>query len=739
MLRTYLIVVAFLLPIFLFAQTHEICGDGIDNDNDGAIDEVCQPFECDGRLFQSAKQGNNFLLYQVDVNPIYFAPLVNLTAQGVTGSFNSLAYNPVDNLMYGMGTSDSKLYRIDASGQVKFVGNVTGFSTFKNAGTFDNLGNYYLFGDNTLYKVDLSTLTYTTIGNPGQYGSADIVFNPTDNLIYGWSGGPKLLFTIDPNTGTQSPVPANAPLSNNSWGWIGALYFNAQGDILGYQGTRMIKIDPTTGIGVLAGTGTNKSSNDGCSCSFGVEMTKSVTGSFAAGDTITYTFDFYNQSFSPITTSLLFEDILTDGVLWASDPYNVNNLQLSGNTNTQGTATAQFTLTSLPKGQASFSIDAVIPCDYSQTTYTNQANLSNLPPPLNDKIFSDNPNTAAINDPTTFTLTTAPLLVNKTVENIICERAVGSIDIAVTGGTTPFSYQWNTGQTNATITGLGTGTYTLSITDGTGCTSTFSADVLREEITLNTTYTPQKVQCKGNADGSLSIESTIGGYPPYSYSLDNNNYELSTNFMDLEAGNYTLYTKDSFGCRGQNSFIIIEPTFVLDLIAPNDTSLLIGDLMDGTITPNTITPVIYEWTPTNGLSCSDCPNPIVQATETTTYTIKGTDTQGCIDSTEFTITVDDNPRVFIPNAFSPNNDRNNDRLTIYSPGDVAVVKSFKVFDRWGECVFVQQNFPPNNEYYGWDGSFNGKPLNSSVFIFYAEVLMVDGRTEIITGDVTLFL
>ena len=132
----------------------------------------------------------------------------------------------------------------------------------------------------------------------------------------------------------------------------------------------MIKIDPITGIGQLAGTGVNKSSNDGCSCSFGVEMTKSVTGTYSAGDTITYHFQFFNQSFSDINNPLFFEDILTDGFTWISDPYNINNLQLSGNTNTAGSSNATFSLNNLPKGLSSFSIDALVPCGFSSSTYT---------------------------------------------------------------------------------------------------------------------------------------------------------------------------------------------------------------------------------------------------------------------------------------------------------------------------------------------------------------------------------
>ncbi|MCH2023567.1 MAG: gliding motility-associated C-terminal domain-containing protein [Saprospiraceae bacterium] len=738
------IIKIFLLNIFLILSfvtigQHEICGDGIDNDNDGSIDEVCQPFECDGSLYQSARDNNDFILYKVDVNPVQFTFITNLSQNGNLNSFNSLAYNPLDNLMYGMGTTDSKIYRIDANGNVEFLGNVNGLNSFFiNGGTFDNLGNYYVFGDNILRKIDIANLSLTTIGGTGTYGSADIVFNPVDNQIYGWSGNPKLLFKINPNTGSQTIIPGNAPLAINSWGWTGAMYFNAQGDILGYQGTKMIKINPSTGIGLQIGTGPSKSSNDGCSCSFGVEMTKSVTGSFMPGDTISYHFEFFNQSFSAITNSLSFDDMLTGGFQWTSNPYNLVNIQLSGNTNTIGNTNANFSIDNLPQGKSSFSIDARIPCNYTGTDYTNQAVLSNLPLPLKDTILSDNPNSLAIGDPTTFTLISTPLSTNPTTTNIICDQNTGTIELNANGGSQPLSYLWDNGQTNSLATGLSAGIHTVTITDSYGCEIVLSDQIFIENITLTNYFNTENVQCNGQNNGSLTIDSTIGGYEPYQYSLDGITYNSNIQFDNLSAGNHMLYTLDNYGCNNQIPFTLTEPTFLLAIQAPNDTIMRIGEQLGVNIQQNTNSQVGYQWTPTTGLSCSNCANPIINITESTTYTIIGMDIQGCYDTTSFSIEVIEETRVFIPNAFSPNNNGVNDILMIFSPGDVEKVKSFRIFDRWGEMVFNQNNFPPNTANYGWDGSFRGKQLNPGVYVYSAELLLIDGRTVIVNGDITLF-
>ena len=76
---------------------------------------------------------------------------------------------------------------------------------------------------------------------------------------------------------------------------------------------------------------------------------------------------------------------------------------------------------------------------------------------------------------------------------------------------------------------------------------------------------------------------------------------------------------------------------------------------------------------------------------------------------------------------------------VKAPGDFFVkeIKTFMIFDRWGNQVFGREAFQPNDPNYGWDGNFEGRPLNAAVFAFYAEVEFVDGWIEMIEGDITL--
>ena len=120
------------------------------------------------------------------------------------------------------------------------------------------------------------------------------------------------------------------------------------------------------------------------------------------------------------------------------------------------------------------------------------------------------------------------------------------------------------------------------------------------------------------------------------------------------------------------------------------------------------------------------------------YILLVLDEAGCSAENYIQILVNKNTPIFIPNAFSPNGDGVNDILYINAKaGSVKEVRSFYIYDRWGEMVFTAEHFLPNNPAYGWTGLLNGRPLNPAVFVYSAEVEFVDGRVEVLSGEVVL--
>lgn len=111
---------------------------------------------------------------------------------------------------------------------------------------------------------------------------------------------------------------------------------------------------------------------------------------------------------------------------------------------------------------------------------------------------------------------------------------------------------------------------------------------------------------------------------------------------------------------------------------------------------------------------------------------------GCSDSDNLNLIVRKFRPVYIPNAFSPNDDGVNDVLFIQAPdGLVRNIKSFVIFNRWGESVFEAFNFQPNTVSYGWNGRFRGQAMNAGVYAYYAEVEFTDGEIVLLKGDVIL--
>ena len=144
----------------------------------------------------------------------------------------------------------------------------------------------------------------------------------------------------------------------------------------------------------------------------------------------------------------------------------------------------------------------------------------------------------------------------------------------------------------------------------------------------------------------------------------------------------------------------------------------------------------YSWTPSEGLSCDDCQIPLAAPDTNAVYNILITDMEsGC--ETELTTELRElglcsENVLAVPNGFTPNNDGNNDVLFVRSSA-IGNIKVFRVFDRWGAVVFETTDIA-----IGWDGNFDGKPVNSGVFVYYVEAFCpIDGSVILKKGNVTI--
>ncbi len=157
----------------------------------------------------------------------------------------------------------------------------------------------------------------------------------------------------------------------------------------------------------------------------------------------------------------------------------------------------------------------------------------------------------------------------------------GKIIVSAQGGTTPYEYSIDGGTTFQTedFMGLDIGSYTMTVRDANGCTTTKSI-VIAEPAELDLTITGiTNASCNGEADGSATPTIT-GGTAPYTYSLDAQNFETTINLTTLSAGNYTLTVKDANDCSTSASFAIQEPVVIVPMISAN-ADISCNGLTDG--------------------------------------------------------------------------------------------------------------------------------------------------------------
>ena len=215
----------------------------------------------------------------------------------------------------------------------------------------------------------------------------------------------------------------------------------------------------------------------------------------------------------------------------------------------------------------------------------------------------------------------APIVTISAVTNVTCFGGNnGAATASATGGTAPYTYNWGSGRTTAAVTGLTAGTYTVTVTDATGCSSTQSVTITQPTaITITTTVTNATCRPVGSVQASVS-----GGTAPYTY-LWSNGATTST-ISNLAGGNYTVTVTDSRGCT--NFLLATVPALTSPnlscqiTITKQMTSYNSNDAAVRVDASNGLAPYTYAWT--NGATTQTISN-----LSATAYTVLVTDANGC--------------------------------------------------------------------------------------------------------------
>ncbi len=323
-------------------------------------------------------------------------------------------------------------------------------------------------------------------------------------------------------------------------------------------------------------------------------------------------------------------------------------------------------------------------------------------------------------------------------EDVLCKgEKTGIVSAYTTGGTPNYSFIWNNNQNASTIENLSAGQYFVTVTDDNSCQISDSIFISEPSSQVEATFLTENVTCFGGRDGRIFVQPQ-GGIVPYQYSVDGANFTNAATIVGLAADEYPLVVRDDNGCIFDTMTTIVEPK-ELTVFAGEDMLLVWGEQVNlQAIVENGIAPFRYQWSPSDGLSCNDCPNPIAQPEQEMFYNLLVEDSRGCRAKDVVAIRLIKEHNIYVATAFTPNNDGVNDFLFVQSDENkVKTILKFEVFSRWGSKVFEAQNFEPNIPALGWDGRFQGELMSSAVFGWILEVEFLDGDIEVYKGNSTL--
>jgi len=273
----------------------------------------------------------------------------------------------------------------------------------------------------------------------------------------------------------------------------------------------------------------------------------------------------------------------------------------------------------------------------------------------------------------------------------ICKGA--TVALTATGSVGVTSYSWSpaaglscTNCPNPNASPTVTTTYTVTVSNGT-CShdTTVTIKILPPAVA---TITSPVTICVGK---DTTLVATGGG----TYLWSTGAVTSSITVTPGSNTNYSVMVTSANGCKDSafSTVTVDVPAFTVCC----DTGIVKGATV--VLTTSTSNVVAYVWTPGSGLSCYTCPSVAANPTSNTTYTIMGTDANGCV--TFRTVTVDILcTDFFIPNVFTPNSDGKNDFFTIDVPKFDTY--SIQIFDRWGLLMFKSDS--PNSP---WTGKTTG--------------------------------
>ncbi len=288
--------------------------------------------------------------------------------------------------------------------------------------------------------------------------------------------------------------------------------------------------------------------------------------------------------------------------------------------------------------------------------------------------------------------------------------------------------------TNPIAKPLTTTQYIVTGTNNFGCTA-IDTVVIKVAQPITVTVSPNDTICIGQTAAlSVSGATTYVWSPANTLSNTTSQFTVAT---PTSTTRYRVIGFDSDNCFQDTGYVTVAVGEYPVIQLENDKTLATGTLLPLNYTATNGPLTSWRWTPSINISCDDCALPIATVKNDICYTLTGTNVYKCASKDTICIKVFcENTQVFIPNTFTPDNDGINDIFMVRGTG-IKSIKSFRVFNRWGQVVFERGNILPNNSSQGWDGKIKGIVASPDVYIYTCEVVCENNVTYTYKGNVSI--
>jgi gliding motility-associated-like protein len=306
-------------------------------------------------------------------------------------------------------------------------------------------------------------------------------------------------------------------------------------------------------------------------------------------------------------------------------------------------------------------------------------------------------------------------VVSSLEERVCFGQQTGFINIDTSSfGGGAVTFLWSNGATTQNISGLGAGSYSLTVTynGALACVANPVATILEpNQFFANASV----VNC-----GTLLASPAGGWATAYSYAWSNG--DTTAQLSNVGPGTYFVTVTDGEGCTAVDSVSFFVPS--LDAFIGSVPGIVLDSMFTGQTAPmsaGSLTPqagVTYTWTPAANLVNANVAQTVSIETLTEgTYVFIVTANNGiCQVSDTVTLVLESIQFTGLPEAFSPDGDGLNDffRPTPYPTTNIEIL-DFYVINRWGQIVFKAEN--QQQAVNGWDGNYNGAPQPRDLYIY----------------------